>query len=369
MLPLLYGLHLPLHYDWSFFLPVYWLVLPLESAFCAVLLLLIAAPWKDTGGLVLHRIYKQPLRILCIAAYFLALVITSNWLKAVIVTIATIALLELWEGAKPDDRKKMAGAVLVPALYLFMGLLLVFSYNDIIIAFRFFGKYDPLFNSMDRWLLHGASISSISQAAVRIFPISFFRFLEFIYYSLFALLGAGLFLTGLNFGRATALRYIGTILTAYYISMACFLLWPSQGPQYLSTIHGVELPGALQTHSIQALLLAKSRAISARAPLQKISSDYYIGFPCMHISQSLILTWFLKPWRRMTWILGLYNVLLLIAIVLLEWHYLVDIIAGVGIAIIAVVLVGMVPPAQDRHDVQNTGTTSTLKAQVPASIT
>lgn len=283
---------------------------------------------------------KQPLRIICVATYFLALLVALSWLKALIITITTIALLDLFERTKPADRKKIAGSILVPALYLFVGLLLVFSYNDIIITVRFFGKYDPLFNSMDKWLLHGATVSSISQAAIRTFPISFFRFLDFIYYLLFALLGAGLFLTGINFGRPTALRYIGTILTAYYISMTCFLLWPSQGPQYLSIIHAVELPNVLRTHSIQALLLKRSRAIWARVPLQKISGDYYIGFPCMHITQSLILTWFLKPWKRMTWILGLYNVLLLMAIILLEWHYVVDIIAGVAIAIIAVLLVG-----------------------------
>lgn len=367
VLPLLCGLHLPLSYDWNFFLPVYWLVLPVESAFCAVLLLLLAVPWKSTGAPLLHRMQKQPLRIICVATYFLALLIALSLLKALVITITTIALLELVERTKPDERKQIAGSILVPALYLFVGLLLVFSYNDIIITIRFFGKYDPFFNSMDKWLLHGATVSSISQAAIRAFPISFFRFFEFVYYSLFALLGAGIFLTGINFGRPTALRYIGTILTAYYISMACFLLWPSQGPQYLSIIHGVELPSVFRTHSIQVLLLAKSRAISTHAPLQKISSDYYIGFPCMHITQSLILTWFLKPWKRMVWILGLYNVLLLVAIILLEWHYVVDIIAGVAIAIVAVILVGKDSPAQHRDKPPSIDTISPLQ-DLPSSI-
>ena len=339
LVPLLKARNLPLRYDWDFFLPIYWLVLPAQSAFCAVLLWTIGAPSKVTFLPIVKRWRTQPLRLACILVYFIALVFLSGWLKSLVVTIATFALLELFERLAPDGRKEAMISVLIPALYLFVGLLLVFSYNDIIATVRFLGQYDSLFNSMDRWLLHGMTVSSISEASVRTFPLSFFRFLEFVYYGLFALLGSGIFLTAIASGRAKAMRYIGTILTAYYVSLVVYFLWPSLGPQYISIMQSTEPPAMLHIHSVQASLFARTQAIWAGLPLHNISSDYYIAFPCMHIAQSLILLWFLKGWRRTRYVMWTYNIVLVAAIILLQWHYVVDILAGAVLAGFAVIIV------------------------------
>jgi hypothetical protein len=59
----------------------------------------------------------------------------------------------------------------------------------------------------------------------------------------------------------------------------------------------------------------------------------------MHIAQPLVVAWFLRRWKRMLAVLAAYDVLLLAAIVLLEWHYVVDIIAGVLVACVAIAVV------------------------------
>jgi hypothetical protein len=58
----------------------------------------------------------------------------------------------------------------------------------------------------------------------------------------------------------------------------------------------------------------------------------------MHITQPLIVMWFLRRWKRILVVLAAYDVLLVIAIILLEWHYFVDILAAVPVAGIAIAI-------------------------------
>jgi len=59
----------------------------------------------------------------------------------------------------------------------------------------------------------------------------------------------------------------------------------------------------------------------------------------MHIAHPVIATFFVaKRWDRMAKALVFYNAVLIPAIVLLEWHYVVDIIAGILLAAVALVL-------------------------------
>jgi membrane-associated phospholipid phosphatase len=49
--------------------------------------------------------------------------------------------------------------------------------------------------------------------------------------------------------------------------------------------------------------------------------------------------WFLRPWKRIVAALTAVNVVLVAAILLLEWHYLVDVLGGVVVAMLAVLVV------------------------------
>jgi hypothetical protein len=129
---------------------------------------------------------------------------------------------------------------------------------------------------------------------------------------------------------------VGTILIAYYLALGLFYLWPSQGPYYLS---GGMLPRGLMAAEIQRQSLINAASLWAHKPIPFISTDYYIAFPCMHIAQPLIAMWFLRHSRRMVFLLAAYDVLLIPAILLLEWHYVADLIGGVLVAGVAIVAV------------------------------
>jgi hypothetical protein len=334
LVPALLSLHLPVKFAWMSLGIAYWLVLAAQSIFVAALLSLVGLPKQDALGPLVQGYRQHPVRVAFHLFFFVILGVAVGWIKALILTVDAIAILELRERGKLRSVRQ----VLLPSLYLFAGFLLVFAYNDIIASIRFPFACDSAFNAMDRWLLNGGSISGLSHWAVQSFPLPFFRFLEFIYFGMFPQIGAGIILVTLYDGRQRGLEFVGTILMAYYLALGIFYLWPSQGPYYLSGPHFPRFLGTLETYSIQDTLTAHAQAIWNHAPIRRISTDYFIAFPCMHIAQPLIVMWFLRRWKRMLIALSVYNTVLIVAILFLEWHYLVDIIGGVLVAVASIAI-------------------------------
>jgi hypothetical protein len=338
VIPSLLHLHLPVSFDWKSLAIAYWLVLAVHSIFVAAILCLIGLPGRSMFGGILERFRREPLRIVLLLLYFGILCWAFGWLKALVLTIDTVALLEFRERRNVSELRRAAVAVLLPAFYLFAAFLLVLAYNCIIVSVRFNFAYDPAFSAMDRWILHGWSVSDLSHWAIRSFPLRFFRFLEFIYFGMFSQIGAALILVGICEGRNRGLQFVGTILLGYYLALGLFYLWPSQGPYYLCPAHFSRFPNSLQAYSIQKFLISHAVAFWNHVPIHRISTDYFIAFPCMHITQPLIVMWFLRRWKRILLVLCAYDVLLIVSILFLEWHYLVDILAGVLVAVAALAI-------------------------------
>jgi hypothetical protein len=338
LVPILEKLRLPVTFDWVTLGTAYWLVLAAQSIFTATLLCLIGLPRQATLGPLIERYRREPLRLVFLLLSFIVLGWAFTWVKAAVLTVDIAAILEFRERRKVHELRPAVIAILLPALYLFAGFLLVLAYNYIIVSVRFNFAYDPAFNAMDKWLLRGASVSELSHWAIRTFPISFFQFLEFIYFGMFLQIGAAIILVGLYDGRNRALQFVGAILMAYYVALGLFYLWPSQGPYYLCPDHFSRFPRSLQAYSIQKFLITHALALWNHVPIHRISTDYFIAFPCMHVAQPLIAMWFLRRWKRIVIVLCAYDAMLVVAILLLEWHYLVDIIAGVMVAGISVAI-------------------------------
>ena len=336
LIPVLRGLHLPVRFDWKALGGAYW-ILAGQSVFVAALLCLIGLPWQAVLRPLIERYQREPVRIVLLLLYLAALGWALTWLTAVVVTIDTVAIIEFRERA-PHKPRPSAAAVLLPALYLVAGFLLVSAYNVIIVSVHFGFAYDAAFNAMDRWILHGWSVSDLSHWAVRTFPLPFFQFLEFIYFGMFPQIGAAIILVTLYDGKNQGLQFVGTIFTAYYLTLGLFYLWPSHGPYYLCPGHFSRFPDTLVIYSIQNILIKDALALWNHVPIQRISTDYFIAFPCMHIAQPVIVAWFLRRWKRMLIVLCAYDALLIVSILLLEWHYLVDIIGGILVAGIAIAI-------------------------------
>ncbi len=337
MIPLLLWRGIPVKFDWHAYLVTYWVSLSIQSIFLSVLLYLtgfrgnhaVQATW---------RFYSEKKPRLIIAIVLLA---ESIWLigilRSIIIGVTVIALVEFSRRIKvsPSSLHEMVSSLLLPASYLFLGFIIVFGYNNIIASLRFYGAYDPLFNSLDSWALSGLTVSKLSRVALSILPIRLFRLLEFIYFGMFPQIGAGIILIGLCHGRRRAMELVGCILTSYYIALGCYCLWPSLGPFYLCPNHFSDFNKHLETYSIQKTLLSDASLLWQQGGKPIIGLDYLIAFPCMHIAQPLIVMGFLRGRPRIVYVLIVYDIFLLAAIILLEWHYVVDILGGIAIALLS----------------------------------
>ena len=334
---LLRCLHLPLRFDWSALGIEYWLVRSVQSVFATVILCLIGLRGQAILPPLIERYRRKPLRILLLFVYSAVLGSVFIWTIALVLVVDTIAIIEFLE-RKPREPLPALGAVLLPAVYLFAGVLLVFAYNDIIASVHFSFAYDPAFDAMDKWILRGSSVADLSHWAVQTLPPSFFRFMEVTYFGLFPQIGAAMILIALYDGKSRSLQYIGTILMAYYLTLALFYFWPSQGPYYLRPTAFSHHSANVQADLIQKILIARALARWNHVPLHFISADYFIGFPSMHIALPLIVLWFMRRWRRIVIALCVYDSLLIVSILLLEWHYVVDTIGGALVAAVAIAI-------------------------------
>jgi hypothetical protein len=332
--------HLPLKFNWITLAVAYWLVLAAESIFVAVLLCVIGLPGDRVLGPFLAPYRANPLRIVPFLLFLAILVWATGWMKALVLGVDAVAVLEVLNRQKTPGLRLAADAVFAPAAYLFFGFAMVLAYNCAIVSVRFNFATDPAFAAIDRWLLLGHSVSELTHWAVRVFPLSFFRALEFVYFGMFPQIGATLIVIALCNGRARALQFVGTLLLSYYFALAIFYFWPAQGPYYLCPAHFSRFPAGLQCYTLQSTLIQHAIALWQHQPISRISTDYFIALPCMHIVQPLVVLWFLRGFKRMVVALAAYDLVLVAAILMLEQHYVIDIIVGLPVAALAIAITG-----------------------------
>jgi PAP2 superfamily len=341
LVPALSLAKLPYRINWLGFLSLYWVGLMIRSILVATLLYVIGFPLRETLAPFWGHYWRQKPRFFVLALFAGAMLWEFGWAIGLILISATVAFLEFFDRIEGNPAKlaRAGRAVLIPAAYLFVGLVLVFCYNDVIASVEFVGEYSETYNKLDSILLGGLTVSQIAHSAMRRLPLWVFSFFEFIYFGMFGQIGAALIMTALFSGKRRALGYVGTLLTAYYISIIVFFLWPGMSPFTTCPGHFSQFPRSLDLYQVQKVTLLKPRLLWAHTLALPVDTDYYIAFPCMHIALPLIVLWFVRKWRRIAMVLIVYDVVLAAAILLLEQHYLVDLLGGVLVAAVAIAMV------------------------------
>lgn len=339
LVPVLRSQHLPLKFDWITLSVAYWLVLAAQSVFLAGLLACIGMPSQTLPPLI-NRYRQNWPRIIAVVLYFAILTWATTVTKSLILTVDTIALLEFYDRERSRGVSRIARAIFLPAAYLFFGFLMVLAYNCAIVSLRFSFEADPALAAIDRWLLHGYAVWELTHWSLRVFPLSFFKFLEFIYFGMFPQIGAAIILVALSDGRSRALQFVGTILLSYYFALAIFYVCPAVGPYVLCPGHFSSFPTDIRSYTIQKTLLSHALALYHHQPLGRISMDYFIAIPSMHIVQPLIVLWFLRRWKPIVVVLAVYDVVLVAAILFLEMHYVIDLVVGIALAALSIAICG-----------------------------
>ena len=224
---------------------------------------------------------------------------------------------------------------LLPAIYLFVGLITVFGFNAYLVTIRT-ANYSSIVATLDSYLLFGHSASELSHRFCASAPDTITTALMISYFALFAQIGACLLITSLKVGREEGIKFVSTILFAYLITMLIFAAFPTFSPYFTCADHQqAKLPQVVLEAQQGLMQQLRLRQHHANIP---IDTEYYVAFPCMHIAQPLIVLWFLRRWRRILAVLIVVDTILAAAIVLLEWHYVTDLLGGVAVAGIAIVV-------------------------------
>jgi hypothetical protein len=331
------GLHLSV--SWERLIPLYWVGFAAHSTLAAVTLAIIGLPLKTTMRPIWARFAAQKERLLI----FVPFVMWAFWkfgiyLGLLWISIALVST-EIYDRSEGNLRTiaRPLGSVMLPAMYLFGGLLLVFAYNDVIAATKDMGAYDWVFLRADSYLLHGGTISDLVRKASFSLSPRTFAFAETMYYRMFDQVGAAIVLIALCQGAKRGLQLVGTMLTAYYLALGIFYFWPSMGPFYTCPDHFIHFPHWLKTFDFQRTFIANAKLMATpNKSLSKVNTDYFIAFPSLHIALPIIVLWFMRRWKRIVLFLTLYDIILIPAILLLEWHYIVDLIGGIVVAVIAI---------------------------------
>jgi PAP2 superfamily len=363
VVPLLRVNHLPIRFAWASFFQIYWMTFAFQGTVSAVLLYVVGFSLKETVGPIIGRLRADKRRILLLVPFLLILyglcVVLSSatlWPFLAVFSVAALEWFDRTQGKGTLRSSPIVMAIAPAAFYLFWGLILVSAYNDIAVASRPNVTYDAALSRMDSWLLDGMTVSRLAHLAIHSLPAWFYKAVEFVYYfCMFPQIGAALLLLGFRCGRRETFRLTMAILTAYYVAIGIFWLWPTQGPFLLCGNHLADFSIASRTGLLQKGLLEKAASLWAGHGVGAIGLDYYIAFPSMHIAILTIVAVFLRRWKRVFYTLMAVDTLIFVSVILLEWHYVLDVVGGFALAGAVTVLI---PPCVESSSAENDPRTS-----------
>ncbi len=338
LLPALVRLRLPLVWPWPFIVGFTRFVV-LQSICAASVLYVIERPAELR---VVGARYRNRLKATLLAAFCGVLVWALGLhISTMCRAIDALAVVEFLERKREGSMSLLQSAtsVVPAAAYLVVGFLLVFTYNDVIVSVRFYGAYDQVLNQLDAHLF-GTTVSAIAHRTAEVLPSACFRLAELLYFNMFAQLGATVLICAFSSGAKRAVKFVGAILLVQSLALMLFYLWPSHGPYYTCVNHFERLRFNLDSYAFQKEALRFARGLWEHQPIHVLRLRYYLAFPCTHVAQPLIVLWFLRRWKRMVAVLAVYDVFLVPAILMLEWHYFVDMLGGIAIAAVVIWIVG-----------------------------
>ena len=342
LVPILRAVGLPVRFTWTDYFVSYWLALTTQSAFAACVLYVVGFPYAETLAPVFRRIGKQKTRLLFLFPLATFMIWLNGPALGLMLFVDAIALLELvdrsMEGGAAST--KMFFDIFIPAVYLFAALILVFAYNDVIVLRQYDGSWEFVLNRADAFILGGHTISPWAHAVLSR-RLQLIPWLQIVYFAMFAQVGAAIVILAWRDGRSMALKFAGAVVTAYYVGLFLFYWLPAFGPAAICQDHFSVLPSGIAVYEFQKISLESIRQLRLFGSKDSIGQDYFIGFPSMHLVQPLIVLWFLRRWKGMVIALIAYDVLMVAAILLLEQHYVVDLIAAVPVAAMAIAISGI----------------------------
>ena len=235
----------------------------------------------------------------------------------------------------PSRQRRRAGRMALIFLGVSLGYAIVWNGNYL--ALRAVGErlHDPAVLRLDTWLY--ANLLPGFQTYDGLFPVIrvgwFVQLLEHAYMS-FGELAVVLFL--LADDRVGLRRFLLALASAYAAGLIIFMLWPVAGPclYYPASIqHAVQ--GPITEGVMRASLLEFNAIRGGGQPITGFA--YFVAIPSLHAALAVLMQSALRSRSATAAAVFLpINVLMALSTVLLGYHYIIDTIAGVLLAMLCV---------------------------------
>ncbi len=262
------------------------------------------------------------------------------YLGFVLGALLPIAGMAWWRADRQSKREFLA-----TGFALFLGYGAVWNMNYL--AARYIGAhtFDPqlleLEGTLFSWLLGVAQTPGMYPLIHHSLIV---KLLENAYGFLYTELFIVLFLLRNQVERAELLI---TTFCCYFVGVLCFLLFPAYGPTVITprllnpAMHGGD------THSLLQLMIRELRA-TVMTPRELRGFSYFGSLPSMHVAMAVLMQVYL--WRKgpAFWSMLPINLLMILSTVVLGWHYAIDVLTGLVLAVVACVVQQPVASLIDR---------------------
>ena len=160
-----------------------------------------------------------------------------------------------------------------------------------------------------------------------------FRILQSAYFFFFTELALLVFLLARDRHRLTV--FLMRVFVCYGVGIATFLVWPIAGP-YLAFPDSMS--DALTNSPIGMLMIGGqveyTAILSGGQPISGFGN--FVGLPSLHAAMAVVFQWSARDDRVAWWALLPINLLLLASTIVLGFHYVVDVVAGLALGLAAV---------------------------------
>jgi hypothetical protein len=167
----------------------------------------------------------------------------------------------------------------------------------------------------------------------------FLRFIDWAYANIFMLtilIAFGYFLSAPS--RRLRLAFMNSNVVLWFAGVYLYVLVPSLGPAYRFPDVWFEYAGQLKTtQSLQAMLMRNyTNMLATTRGIDKPVSILYgiAAFPSMHVAwQALVALWMRREWIYGEVLFAIFLFVIFIGSMITGWHYLIDSLAGIALAI------------------------------------
>jgi hypothetical protein len=239
-------------------------------------------------------------------------------------SLAMLATGALWAAKNKASLLPLWLAILA----LFLGYAGIWNMNYAILATGFGRLHDPALRQIDLMVFAWGTPSLGAYAGF--FPLVNSPFLFGVLERAYLLAFPEVLLAVLVLRGRSLTRFLWVLFGCYWLGLVVFALYPTVGPfTYFPESFRSEWQGTA-TYALMQSILAEFRAVRASQPVNGFG--YFVAIPSLHVAVAVVLQ---ASWRGRPvhfWSFLPVNLAMCASTVMLGYHYLIDLPAGVALA-------------------------------------